>query len=166
MRGGSIRQAAEELEHQRVELLGPLQAGQVGGPRDGGGAAKVKLTPRLTHSPPLLEVEPAALATRSNKVHLQGTATGNDRVLDAYVFVGARKVFYQSNRKGKDPKKLSFSFDAELNPGINVITVVTRESEDTATRRTMIVRRDGANGEALPTPKSDDFGEDWEFSGE
>lgn len=133
---------------------------------DGGGAAKVKLTPRLTHSPPLLEVEPAALATRSNKVHLQGTATDNDRVLDAYVFVGARKVFYQSNRKGKDPKKLSFSFDAELNPGINVITVVTRESEDTATRRTMIVRRDGANGEALPTPKSDDFGEDWEFSGE
>ncbi len=132
---------------------------------DGGGATKVKLQPRLTHSPPMLEVEPAALATRSDKVHLQGSATDSDRVLDAYVFVGSRKVFYQSNRKGKDKNKLSFSFDAELSPGINVITVVARESEDTATRRTMIVRRDGPHGEALPTPKSDDFGEDWEFIG-
>jgi hypothetical protein len=27
----------------------------------------------------------------------------------------------------------------------------------------MVVRRDGPNGEPLPTPKSELFGEDWEF---
>ena len=48
----------------------------------------------------------------------------------------------------------------------NVITVVARESEDTLSRYTMIVRRDGPNGEALPTPKMELFGEDWQFSGD
>ena len=111
----------------------------------------------------MLEVNPAKLATRDDHVRIQGTATDNDRVLDAYIFVGSHKVFYQSNRKGKDPKKLAFSFDAHLQPGMNVITVVARENEDTATSHTLVVRRDGADGQALPTPKNELFGEDWEF---
>jgi carboxyl-terminal processing protease len=74
-------------------------------------------------------------------------------------------VFYQSNRKSADHKSLKFNLDAELQPGINVITVVARENEDSATRNTMVVRRDGPGGEALPTPKADtlfdtlDFGD-------
>jgi carboxyl-terminal processing protease len=134
--------------------------------KDAGGAAgKVALKPLLTHSPPLLDVKPAALSTRGDKVKIEGVATDGDRVLDVFVFVGAHKVFYQSNRKGTDPLKLSFSFEANLDPGINVVTVVTRENEDTATRETMVVRRDGPNGQALPTPKLDEFGADWEFGG-
>jgi carboxyl-terminal processing protease len=133
--------------------------------RAGGAAVKLDYQPLLTHSPPLLEVQPGQLATRDSKVHIEGIATDGDRVLDAFIFVGSRKVFYQSNRKSTDPKRLKFSLDAELNPGINVISVVTRESEDTATRQTMVVRRDGPNGEPLPTPKDDLFGDGWEFEG-
>ena len=129
----------------------------------GGAAAKPAFKPYLTRSPPLLEVEPATLATRDHKVHIKGSATDGDRVLDAYIFVGSRKVFYQSNRKGTDSKKLNFALDAELQPGINVISVVARENEDTVTQHRMVVRRDGPNGEPLPTPKSELFGEDWEF---
>jgi carboxyl-terminal processing protease len=129
----------------------------------GGAAAKLAFKPYLTRSPPLLEVEPATLATRDHKVHVKGSATDGDRVLDAYIFVGSRKVFYQSNRKGSDSKKLTFALDAELQPGINVISVVARENEDTVTQHRMVVRRDGPNGEPLPTPKSELFGEDWEF---
>jgi len=124
---------------------------------------KFTLLPHLTRSPPLLEVQPAKIASRDDKVHLQGVATDGQRVLDSYIFVGTRKVFYQSNRKATDPKKLLFSLDAQLTPGINVITVVARETEDTATRHTMVVRRDGPSGEPLPTPKGELFGEDWEF---
>jgi carboxyl-terminal processing protease len=134
--------------------------------RDGGGAVKVAFTPLLSRSPPLLEVKPAALATRGDKVMIEGFASDGDRVLDAYVFVGAHKVFYQSNRKGTDSRKLDFRHEATLQPGINVVTVVARETEETATRYTMVVRRDGPNGEALPTPKSDSFGADWEFIGD
>jgi carboxyl-terminal processing protease len=122
---------------------------------------KVLFDPVLSHSPPLLEVAPATLATREPKVRLTGRAIDSDRVQDAFVFVGSRKVFYQSNRKATDAKKLEFSFDVELSPGINVITVVARENEDTASRQTVVVRRDGPNGEPLPTPKGDSLGEDF-----
>lgn len=119
----------------------------------------------LTRSPPVLEVVPATLATRDGKVRLEGRAKdGDGGVLDAFIFVGSRKVFYKSNNGGSDKSEMDFAIDAELNPGVNVITVVARESEDTSTRHTMIVRRDGPNGEALPTPKSELFGADWEFT--
>jgi carboxyl-terminal processing protease len=122
--------------------------------------------PWLSRSPPLLDVKPAQLATTGDRVKIEASVTDADRVLDAYVFVGSNKVFYQSNRKSAEPTKLSFSHEALLKPGINVITVVARESEDVASRTTMVVRRDGPNGEALPTPKSDLFGADWEFGAE
>jgi carboxyl-terminal processing protease len=134
--------------------------------RDGaGGPVKVGLKPLLTHSPPLLEVTPAKLATRDAKVRIEGQAVDSDRVLDAFIFVGARKVFYQSNRKADDQTKLKFSLDTELQPGINIITVVARESEDTTTRYTMIVRRDGPNGEALKTQRGETMGDDMGLDG-
>ena len=127
------------------------------------GTAKPQFDPVFSHSPPLLEVAPASLSTRDHKVHVAGHATDSDRVKDVFVFVGPRKVFYQSNGKAPDPKRLDFAFDAELQPGVNVITVVARENEDTVERRTMIVRRDGPNGESLPTPKAETLGEDWDL---
>lgn len=128
--------------------------------RDTAQPAHVVFKPSLTHSPPLLDVTPAKLATRDGKVRIEGQANDSDKVMDTFIFVGPRKVFYQSNKKATDPTKLKFAFDAELNPGVNVITVVARENEDTLTRSTMIVRRDGPNGEPLPTPKAE-ASEDW-----
>jgi carboxyl-terminal processing protease len=122
--------------------------------------------PSLGRSPPLLEVAPAKLATRDDHVRIEGTAQDPDQVIDGYVFVGARKVFYQSNKKSTDPTKLVFAIDVALSPGVNVINVVARKSEDTATRHTVVVRRDGPSGEALPTPKAELLGYDWEFTNE
>jgi carboxyl-terminal processing protease len=120
----------------------------------------------LSRSPPLLEVVTGVLATRQDHVTVEGVATDGDRVLDAYIFVGARKVYYQSNGKDvSDPRRLEFRHRVKLKPGVNVITVVARENEDTATRYTRVVRRDGPHGEALPTPKGEEFGADWEFIG-
>ena len=78
------------------------------------------------------------------------TASASDdaRLLDAYIFVGSRKVFYRSNRNGADPKRMAFDADLPLRPGVNVVTVVARENPDTTTRRTFIVRRDGAERRA------------------
>lgn len=124
-------------------------------------ATKFKAT--LRHSPPLIEVKTTQLATTSDKVHLQGVASDPDRVLDVFVFVGTRKVFYQSNRNAADAKRLQFALDAELSPGMNIITIVARENRDTVTRSTLAVRRDGPGGVPLPTPKSTLFGDDWGF---
>ncbi len=134
------------------------------GLESGSGVESPNFEPLMVHSPPLVDVAPASLATRDSTVLIKGTAKDTDRVLDTYIFVGAQKVFYQSNRKGTDATRMEFEKSVELQPGINVITVVSRENEDVASAQTMVVRRDGPNGEALPTPKSETFGADWDFS--
>ena len=114
----------------------------------------------MAHAPPALELPQPLLATRDTHTILKGSASDDQKLLDAYIFVGARKVWYKSNRNGADAKKMAFDADLPLRPGINVVTVVARENPDTTTRRTYIVRRDGPNGELLTTPKTeDDLGE-------
>ena len=51
---------------------------------------------------------------------------------------------------------MGFEADVPLRTGVNVVTVVARENPDTTSQKTFIVRRDGANGELLQTPKTDD----------
>jgi carboxyl-terminal processing protease len=149
-----VRLAGERFGFVETRLLG-----------DSTKQAKPAFNTAFTRSPPLLDVKTGSLATRDGSVVVEGIATDSDGVLDAYVFVGADKVFYKSSPKSTKGDKLSFRFDAKLKPGVNVITVVAREDEDTATRYTRIVRRDGPKGEALPTPKQELFGADWVFGG-
>lgn len=110
----------------------------------------------LLRSPPQVEFKASALATRDGKIKISGVASDGDRILDGYIFVNSRKVFYRSNRNGQDPKKLPFEVDINLRPGINVLRFFARENPDTVTQRTLVVRRDGPNGELLPTPKTEE----------
>jgi carboxyl-terminal processing protease len=124
---------------------------------DGGSpGTTIALDEVYSHAPPMIEVASAALATRDPHIKVSGVATDGDHLLDTYVFVGSRKVFYQSNQNGPDPKKEAFDFDAALRPGVNVIRVFARESADTWSKKTLIVRRDGPNGELLATPTTED----------
>ena len=122
--------------------------------------------PLMAHSPPELKVDTGQLATRGESVTVRAKASDNDGVLDTYIFHGVQKVFYQSNRKSKNSNAMQIEHVLPLNPGINTITVVTRENEDVASAETIVVRKDGPNGEALTTPKRQQFGEDWVFDQE
>jgi len=119
-------------------------------------AATVALEDTMAHAPPALDIPQPELATTNSHTVVRGTASDDARLLDAFIFVGARKVFYRSNRDGADPKRMTFEVDVPLRPGVNVVTVIARENPDTTTRRTFIVRRDGPKGELLATPKMDD----------
>jgi carboxyl-terminal processing protease len=118
-----------------------------------------------SHAPPTVEVQVASMATREDKVKVTGFASDSERLMDVYMFVGSRKLYYKSNRDGADPKKATFEFDAPLRPGVNLITVFARETPDTTTRRTVVVRKDGPDGSILKTPKSDDPVADWMGAG-
>ena len=112
----------------------------------------------FAHAPPKVEVKASAQSTRDDKVSIEVEAVDGERLLDMYVFVGSRKLFYKSNRDGADSKKASFKLDVPLQPGVNIITVVARESPDTIARRVVVVRRDAADGSLLKTPKrSNDY---------
>jgi carboxyl-terminal processing protease len=125
---------------------------------DDGGVAPKELAFEdvLTRFPPSIEVGAQVHVTRDARISLKATATDADRLLDAYVLVGQKKVFYRSNRNGPDPKKLVFDADVPLRPGVNFVTIVARESPDSVGRKTFVVRRDGPNGELLPTPKTEE----------
>ncbi|MEO6576602.1 MAG: peptidase S41, partial [Polyangiaceae bacterium] len=122
----------------------------------GSAGATTAFEDAMAHAPPAIELTAPALATRDGHTLVKGTASDGERLLDAYIFVGARKVFYRSNRNGADPKKMAFEADLPLRPGINIVSVVSRENPDTSSRKTFIVRRDGPNGELLTTPKTED----------
>jgi carboxyl-terminal processing protease len=109
----------------------------------------------LHNSPPTIESDAGNnLAVRGGTVHITGNASDQQRVLDMYIFVGSRKVFYQSNREGQNPRQVQFATDLPLRPGANVVTIVAREDDDTLARRTFVIRRDGPNGELLQTPRA------------
>jgi carboxyl-terminal processing protease len=108
------------------------------------------------HAPPMIDVAPAALATREGHIKIGATASDVTKLLDTYIFVGSRKVFYRSNASAPDPKKMALDADVSLRPGVNIITVFARESPDTMSRKTIIVRRDGPAGELLPTPTTEE----------
>ena len=109
--------------------------------------------------PPSIEVQPVVLATKDATLTIKGITSDSDRLLDAYIFAGSRKIFYRSNRNGQDNKRMPFEATVPLRPGVNVITVVARESPDTVSRKTIIVRKDGPSGETLQTPKTEEEGE-------
>lgn len=158
VRGGRIQLKATATlgNFVRVELTdgGPAWVAKAELSTDKASAGK--LEPVLAHMPPKLNMDTMqTLVTRSNHLPIEGTATDDALVRDVYVFVGPRKVFYHSNRSSKTPGKVDFSADIPLRAGTNYVTVVARESNEVATRKTFVVRRDGPQGELLETPKND-----------
>jgi carboxyl-terminal processing protease len=153
-RGAALKRVGLANGMTKVELAPGRFAFVASGDLADGGAPSSSVTFEqiYTHAPPTLQVQADAIATRSDKVKVRIGASDTERLLDLYMFVGARKLYYQSNRNGADPKSAGFEFDAPLEPGVNFITVVARKNADTTTRRTVVVRRDAADGSILKTP--------------
>jgi carboxyl-terminal processing protease len=145
-------------DYDKIELGGGRFAFVAAREVSAGGASSgpVAFDDLYLHAPPSLEVKAAAMSTRDDKIKITGVAADAERLLDVYVFVGSRKLYYKSNRDGADASKATIDFDAPLRPGVNIITVVARETPDTTTRRVLMVRKDGTDGSILKTPKSDD----------
>jgi carboxyl-terminal processing protease len=134
--------------------FGFVRSGEV----EAGGVASqaVAFEDAMAHAPPTIDVNALALATRDATAAIRGTAMDGEHLLDGYIFVNSRKVFYQSNRNGQDPKGMAFAAELPLRPGINLVSVVARENPDTVGHKTFVIRRDGKNGELLATPKTED----------
>ena len=64
--------------------------------------------------------------------------------------IESRKVFYRSNRNGKDGKLLEFATDLPLWPGSNMVTVVGRASSEVRSVETMCVYRDASRTAQAP----------------
>ena len=114
----------------------------------------------LNHMPPELSLDTPSLVTRDASLRVRGVARDETRVRDLYVYVGARKVYYQSNRDSDTPREAAIDTTVPLRPGVNYVVVVARENDQSISRQAFVVRRDGPNGELLETPThADDWSE-------
>ena len=108
-------------------------------------------------SPPRLEAKLSVdLVTSEDHALLEGTASDDSLVRDVYVYAGAKKVFYHSNRSARNPKSTTFKVRVPLHGGTNYISVFVHENDETVTRRLFVVRRDAKDGSYMKTPKLDD----------
>jgi carboxyl-terminal processing protease len=149
-----------EAEHEgfvRVSLAenrpGWVRASDVTQGRAGRGA---RILDDLNHMPPELSLTMPNLVTTQGMLRLQGQARDESRVRDIYIYVGDRKVFYQSNREGQNPRESSFDANLPLRPGVNYVVVVARENDQSISRQDFVVRRDGPDGALMETPHHTD----------
>ena len=123
----------------------------------GRGAATPAFDFVFSEHPPRLELDlQGMLVTRDANLRLRGRATDETRVRDVYVFSGISKVFYRSNAHAENPREIALDANIPLHDGMNYVNVIVRETDDVVTRRTLVIRRDGPNGEILRTPEVED----------
>jgi carboxyl-terminal processing protease len=114
-----------------------------------GGSGQGQFTQMWNSTPPMIALNLKGLETAADTYKLSGNVSGEQHVEDVYIFISnprskieSRKVFYRSNRSGKDGKQLDFSTDLPLWPGSNMVTVVARASSEVRSVKTMYVYRE------------------------
>lgn len=93
-------------------------------------------------APPFIELsrEPLAVETHDRALTLDGAVLGPRPVRDLLIYVNDKKVYFKSNG-GALGDPFRFSAEVPLDHGTNRITMIAREDEDYASRRTVIINR-------------------------
>jgi carboxyl-terminal processing protease len=88
-----------------------------------------------------LNVDPSLGGAVVDQERFTLSAVVNDpNLLDVFVMVNDQKVFFRGHTP-EDGDRLKFSTEFALKEGNNVVTVVARESQEFASRKTVVVRR-------------------------
>jgi carboxyl-terminal processing protease len=122
-----------------------------------GGSGQPRYTQLWNSTPPMIALNAQGLQTNADTYRLSGIISDEQHVEDMYVYVSnqsakieSRKVFYRSNRGGKDAKQLEFTTDLPLWPGSNMVTVVARASAEVRSVKTMFVYRESPRTAQAP----------------
>lgn len=107
-------------------------------------------------TPPKVRIDQPALRVSTRSTSIRAVIEDNNQLLDAMIFVSnpkaniqERKVYYQSYRSPstdagieKNSVSMQVAANVPLWPGLNVITVVARESEEVNTSSILFINRD------------------------
>ncbi len=108
-----------------------------------GGVPKPRFEPAL-HAPPqgVLTSEPPDVSS-ADRIVLRGVVKDDRGIRDVYAVAGPKmkKVFYQSPGGMSAPTELPFEFEVPLEPGMNPIVVVARETEEIMGHEVVYIRR-------------------------
>ena len=158
IQGGALALPAEATLDGFVRVrIGEDEVAWVAEAEASGSGRGGQFAPTMDHMPPRVEVQHGGqLVTRDDSLTIRGSASDDTLVRDLYIFAGARKVFYHSTAGQQDRRTANFEATIPLHGGMNYITVFARENDQIVSRRLVVIRRDGANGELLETPRFDD----------
>lgn len=122
-----------------------------------GGSGTGSFTPTWNSTPPTIALNVKDLETAAATYRLSGTVSDEQHVEDVYIFVSnrgakidSRKVFYRSNRGGKNEKMMDFTADLPLWPGSNLVTVVARSDSEVRSAKYLYVYREPARTAQKP----------------
>jgi carboxyl-terminal processing protease len=88
-----------------------------------------------------VNVDPAQGGTAIDGTNFTLSSVVTDpSLLDVFVLVNDQKVFFKG-RTAEDGDKLKFTTEFPLKEGNNFVTVIARETQDFATRKTVVIRR-------------------------
>jgi hypothetical protein len=108
-----------------------------------GGKPRPKIEEVLIE-PPVITLEGKnVLRVSADKVRIKGRVNHPSRVRDLMVFVGDRKLLYESNRNSRTVDKMSFNIDVPLEDGSNYVMIVARYDDKTLSTFPVFVRRIG-----------------------
>jgi len=105
--GTGLSKLARAGEYVKIDLgsgrFGFVSAKEVA---DGGTASSAPAFDDLySHAPPMIDVAPAALATRDGHIKIGATATDVTKLLDTYIFVGSRKCSIEATAAARTRKR-------------------------------------------------------------
>ncbi|HTR55734.1 MAG TPA: MXAN_5808 family serine peptidase [Kofleriaceae bacterium] len=155
---GVVGTAPKGASYAVLGIFGPWTKVKLGATKVGfvattaitpGGTGGGMFAPYWESTPPMISLATKSLETTGESYKLSGTASDETHVEDVYVYVSnqsakvdSKKVFYESNRGGKNGRQLDFAADVPLWPGSNMITVVARENSEVRSMKTMFVYRE------------------------
>ncbi|MCA9545452.1 MAG: hypothetical protein KC613_13705, partial [Myxococcales bacterium] len=105
-----------------------------------------RIDPVVPKGPPVITLADRELSpeTAAEAVTVSGEVLADKLVKDLLIYVNNRKVFFKSNAGGP-VDRLPFSARVPLEAGVNRITLIARQDDEAASRRTVIVHREGAS---------------------
>ncbi len=123
---------AGEVREQKIAKVAPVKDAEV---------VTGRAPPQIALSTDQVQ---GGIVADGERFSLSGTVTNQRDILDVYVLVNDQKVFFKGTAIGEDAQKtpkVQFKTDFPLKEGNNTVTIVARENEDFAARRTVVIRR-------------------------
>ncbi len=112
--------------------------------------------PAWRHAPEIQVTRAPGLEATTPHAVLSGVVQDDVSLRDVMVFLGDDKVFYQGGRSGE--RRLPFSVEPELEPGLNALTVLARDASGLTATWSQGVWLDGPPTTAMRAPTEDEAG--------
>lgn len=102
--------------------------------------------------PPVINIQNQPdLIVKTDHIDISGEITGEEELLDFYVFVDEKKEVYQSNNN--KVKNLPFNIQLNLHGGMNKVVIIARSISKLVSKNVFYIRRDNTDGSAIISPK-------------